>query len=127
VRIDFDGDGALGEADPNALDAGGRSVRDSLAYTFVERAKRWRRHDGRRSRSGGDETGSLGAASTGSLDDRNRRNPLMARLRLFARLREVAGTGSADVRERRSGRCWPMPPPTSAPLSPTNWPTPRSG
>jgi hypothetical protein len=36
VRIDFDGDGALGEGDPNALDADGRSVRASLAYTLLE-------------------------------------------------------------------------------------------
>ncbi len=36
VRIDFDGDGDLGEEDPHALDAAGQSVRDSLAYTFVE-------------------------------------------------------------------------------------------
>ncbi|HSQ36674.1 MAG TPA: hypothetical protein VLS92_02150 [Acidimicrobiia bacterium] len=36
VRIDFDGDGVLGEGDPNALDADGRSVRASLAYTLVE-------------------------------------------------------------------------------------------
>jgi len=36
VRIDFDGDGALGEEDPHALDAAGQSVRDPLAYTFVE-------------------------------------------------------------------------------------------
>jgi len=36
VRIDFDGDGVLGEGDPNALDADGRPVRASLAYTLVE-------------------------------------------------------------------------------------------
>jgi hypothetical protein len=36
VRIDLDGDGAIGEGDPNALDEAGRTVEASLAYTVAE-------------------------------------------------------------------------------------------
>lgn len=36
VRIDLDGDGAVGEDDPIALTAAGRRAQASLAYTFVE-------------------------------------------------------------------------------------------
>ena len=36
VRIDLDGDGAIGEGDPDALDEAGRTVQASLAYTVAE-------------------------------------------------------------------------------------------